>query len=301
VQDYLNQLVSRNQQSELLVQPRPLSRFETPQNSILASFDPSETSLDTLEPVTVEESGESEPPNHQSTALKVDERQSVQPIKSDNTDKEREVVAAMPGITVSMDGKAESHSSRRPVDSLDEHSTDLMRHSDKSDENQLLSTNNPSTEKQVLPYSIERTVQEKKIQMQPIASFVVSRNDGNSQEKESLPDLTQPTVSRERGQTSPENLDINPLFEWNPTESSKSNVPLESRREIIKPFIESAVSQNTANSVADTPAVPTIQITIGRIEVRASTATASAKKTPAKSSAMSLDDYLKQRQRGART
>ncbi|TXI20843.1 MAG: hypothetical protein E6Q62_00330 [Nitrosomonas sp.] len=140
MQDYLNQLVSRNQQSELLVQPRPLSRFETPQNSILASFDPSETSLDTLEPVTVEESGESEPPNHQSTALKVDERQSVQPIKSDNTDKEREVVAAMPGITVSMDGKAESHSSRRPVDSLDEHSTDLMRHSDKSDENQLLST-----------------------------------------------------------------------------------------------------------------------------------------------------------------
>lgn len=40
---------------------------------------------------------------------------------------------------------------------------------------------------------------------------------------------------------------------------------------------------------------PTIQVTIGRVEIRAVVASASARKTPARSPAMNLDDYLKQR------
>ena len=40
---------------------------------------------------------------------------------------------------------------------------------------------------------------------------------------------------------------------------------------------------------------PTIQVTIGRVEIRAAVASASARKTPARSPAMNLDDYLKQR------
>lgn len=41
---------------------------------------------------------------------------------------------------------------------------------------------------------------------------------------------------------------------------------------------------------------PTIQVTIGRVEIRAAAAsTVSARKTPARSPAMNLDDYLKQR------
>jgi hypothetical protein len=45
---------------------------------------------------------------------------------------------------------------------------------------------------------------------------------------------------------------------------------------------------------------PTIQVTIGRIEIRAAVASASARKTSARSPAMSLDDYLKQRNGGRR-
>lgn len=40
---------------------------------------------------------------------------------------------------------------------------------------------------------------------------------------------------------------------------------------------------------------PTIQVTIGRVEIRAAVASASARKTSARSPAMNLDDYLKQR------
>lgn len=45
---------------------------------------------------------------------------------------------------------------------------------------------------------------------------------------------------------------------------------------------------------------PTIQVTIGRVEIRAAVASASARKTSARSPAMNLDDYLKQRNGGRR-
>ncbi len=45
---------------------------------------------------------------------------------------------------------------------------------------------------------------------------------------------------------------------------------------------------------------PTIQVTIGRVEIRAAAAPASARKTSARSPAMNLDEYLKQRNGGRR-
>ncbi|MBX3630984.1 MAG: hypothetical protein KF908_13985 [Nitrosomonas sp.] len=45
---------------------------------------------------------------------------------------------------------------------------------------------------------------------------------------------------------------------------------------------------------------PTIQVTIGRVEIRAAVASAPARKTSARSPAMNLDDYLKQRNGGRR-
>ena len=56
---------------------------------------------------------------------------------------------------------------------------------------------------------------------------------------------------------------------------------------------------SAARQYCHQPAVsesPTIQVTIGRVEIRAAVASAvSARKTPARSPAMNLDDYLKQR------
>ncbi len=55
---------------------------------------------------------------------------------------------------------------------------------------------------------------------------------------------------------------------------------------------------SAARQYCHQPAVsesPAIQVTIGRVEIRAAVASASARKTPARSPAMNLDDYLKQR------
>lgn len=73
------------------------------------------------------------------------------------------------------------------------------------------------------------------------------------------------------------------------------------RREIFSPSAEPTVFQHATERQTEA-STPTIQVTIGRIEVRATVAAATpARKTSAKSSAMSLDEYLKQRQRGVRT
>lgn len=298
MQDYLNQLVNRNQQLGSVVQPRPLSRFEMLQDSIFAAPDSLENSLDTFESATAEESSRSETPIYQSDSSKIDEYLSFQPVKSNNPDQHRNVVTARSDILVAIDGKTEFPTSRDPIDSPQEQPSNLVQRTTKLGGNEFPVTNKPATEKQVLSNSIERVIQQK-ILIQPATTFEVAQNIENSQEKKSLLDLSQPTKSRVQPQTNSEVLTEKPLFEWKLAESPKLDVSSESRRNIIKPLIESVTSQKTTNPVVDTPE-PTIHITIGRIEVRATAAATAVKRAPAKSSAMSLDDYLKQRQTGGR-
>ncbi len=60
----------------------------------------------------------------------------------------------------------------------------------------------------------------------------------------------------------------------------------------------SALGQYSHQPAVSEP--PTIQVTIGRVEIRAAVAPASARKTSARSPAMNLDAYLKQRNGGQR-
>ncbi len=90
---------------------------------------------------------------------------------------------------------------------------------------------------------------------------------------------------------------IEPLPERRSDSIVRPHFSLASERAIFKqPFAEPDALQHAAEQMANTPA-PTIQVTIGRIEVRATVAATSAavRKAPARSSTMSLDDYLKQR------
>jgi hypothetical protein len=64
-------------------------------------------------------------------------------------------------------------------------------------------------------------------------------------------------------------------------------------REIFKPLAESTASQLAAERVAN---APTIQVTIGRVEIRATVEATPARKASTKAPAMSLDEYLRQRQ-----
>jgi hypothetical protein len=61
----------------------------------------------------------------------------------------------------------------------------------------------------------------------------------------------------------------------------------------VKPFHQELLAQPT-----DKPATPTINVTIGRIEVRATTAAAQPRKQPPVAQTMSLDEYLRKRNQG---
>ncbi|MDR4484441.1 MAG: hypothetical protein R3B95_14735 [Nitrospirales bacterium] len=66
-------------------------------------------------------------------------------------------------------------------------------------------------------------------------------------------------------------------------------------REQRSPFTEHTTPRFARESVADSP---TIQVTIGRVEIRATVGSTPTRKAPVKSSAMSLDEYLLRRSGG---
>lgn len=121
----------------------------------------------------------------------------------------------------------------------------------------------------------------------------------NPESKPISTDSAPATVARRAGLVSEVSAQTEPLSERRPDSIVRPHFSPASERAIFKqPFAEPDALQHAAEQVANTPA-PTIQVTIGRIEVRAAvaatSAAASVRKAPAKSSTMSLDDYLKQR------
>lgn len=189
---------------------------------------------------------------------------------------------------------------------------------------------------QILPESAESPVQGRRAPHQPSATLNELAAIPNGDSVDTLPVYPQPAVrnqshirikeetaqplispvsaeSPEREQTSPDSTPvvislrerpvskipakIEPLPEWGSDSISRSDFSSTPRRAIFKqPFAEPDALRHSAEQAADTP-IPTIQVTIGRIEVRATVAVVptSARKAPARSSTMSLDDYLKQR------
>jgi hypothetical protein len=125
--------------------------------------------------------------------------------------------------------------------------------------------------------------------VQPLISPVNAENPGS---KLSSPDSTPIAISRREELVSTLPARIEPLPKWG---SDSIFPPVPGKAIFRQPFAEPAALQHTTEQLVEAPA-PTIQVTIGRIEVRATVAApAPARKAPAKSSTMSLDEYLKQR------
>lgn len=96
---------------------------------------------------------------------------------------------------------------------------------------------------------------------------------------------------RERGMFS-EPMETEPLFGRKAEITTKSGLAPVPRREHPQPRGEAADAQFGMARATD---APTIQVTIGRVEIRATVASTPARKTPTHRPAMSLDEYLKQR------
>lgn len=132
-----------------------------------------------------------------------------------------------------------------------------------------------------------------------IRSFVpLVNNDENLEKKKAPSNSVHISTTGTAILANTESFETRPLPERRSDLMPRADFSSTQRRKIFKPFAE-----NTEHAMerSDEAPTPTIQVTIGRIEVRATVAAATpARKTPAKSPAMSLDEYLKQRNGGQR-
>lgn len=299
--DYLNQLVNRSQQPGLGVQPRPVSRFEISQESIFTASDPTETTSDNLEYISQQQLSE---PNvsaaGQPTSAKDHENRLGQAIQLSRADQYQAVTVSTPDDPGKKDGKAKSQSAQHSVDALPDQSIHSASDMERSVENDQVAVSEPSIEKQAYLNSTKATIQKGKAPPHTLVSFIAPNSIEHSQKQTPEASLTQSAKPSEKKQAHAETTDIEPLFEWKPSAQTQSVFSEESRQAIIKPLTEPMAPPHATESTGNNPA-PTIQITIGRIEVRATAAATATKKIPAKSPAMSLDDYLRQRQTGGRT
>lgn len=119
---------------------------------------------------------------------------------------------------------------------------------------------------------------------------------GKPEGKSASPLSTRMTSPRELGLDDTCSV-IEPLFHRKPDLMPILDAAGVPGREKFKPFAENTASQFGTESVKESP---TIQVTIGRVEIRATVASTPIRKPPTKSSTMSLDDYLTQRNGGRR-
>ncbi|MCA9419517.1 MAG: hypothetical protein KC592_00780 [Nitrospira sp.] len=119
---------------------------------------------------------------------------------------------------------------------------------------------------------------------------------GKPEGKSASPLSTRMTSPRELGIDDTCSV-IEPLFHRKPDLMPILDAAHVPGREQIKSFAENRASQFPKESITESP---TIQVTIGRVEIRATVASTPTRKPPVKSSAMSLDEYLSRRNEGRR-
>lgn len=298
--DYLNQLVNKSQQPGLGVQPRPVSRFEISQESIFTAPDPVETTSNNLEYISQEISGEPNVSADLPASAKNDENRLGQTIKLSRADQYQAITVSTPDDPGQKNRKAKSQPTQHSVDALPDPSVHSVSDMEVSVENDQAAVSEPSIEKQAYLNSTKATIQKGKAPIHTLVSFIAPNSIEHSPKQTLAENLTQIAKPGEREQAHIETNDREPLFEWNPSAQTQSVFSEKAKQAIIKPLTEPTIPQHVTESAGNNPA-PTIQITIGRIEVRATAATTPTKKMSAKSPEMSLDDYLRQRQTGGRT
>ncbi|MEK9141324.1 MAG: hypothetical protein AAB308_09750 [Nitrospirota bacterium] len=307
--DYLSQLALRIQQPEMTVQPRPVSRFESQRHSIRT----------TLESPAQEEADERGP---QSAVFIPDEtiggrltQSAESPIRkeSDRFDFLSEVQP-----TKKSHKSYPGQSTVVPVVVPPANSTEII-------DSSVLEVAHPTSPRPQAEQST-RIVRSAVAQAQPSGGIdrleqQTSKDSSNPlgrRERSEFTDLvthrengwrpsivrienpqgvtgsslvTQALKHRERGRFS-ELTDTKPVFGRKTEVTTKSGMVPVPRREHPQPRGEAADAQFGMARATD---APTIQVTIGRVEIRATVAQTPTRKTPTHRPAMSLDEYLKQR------
>jgi hypothetical protein len=353
VSDYLDQLALRVQQPEFAVQPRPVSRFESPRHvSLVAPEPPAPGEAD--EPGSPSavfipgEIGADRPAQHADNRMR-NEAETVaslsvpQPVKESHKPYPEQSTPEPPIVPTTIRAGATHnllHEVRYPV--LHRQPTEQRARMDRSPVEPVqtpvrldkpaahadIAASNLSGRRELAGLA-ERVVRGEREQTQPLAgSKRPAGTAGNASfnllRRPEFTEFQEPVVrdTRERipqsvkivnpveksasplaprttyhGQTEVESepSGAEPLFDRQAELMPKAGFAPMPEREVFKPLAEPTAPPLGVERSADTP---TIQVTIGRVEIRATVESPPARKPPAKAPVMSLDEYLRQRNGG---
>lgn len=309
MRDYLQQLTLRVQQPEFAVQPRPVSRFESPPHLIREPSDlsapgePSEPELQSEHVISTETSAVQ--PRQQTESIHRNEHKIVEPTSEARLTKVAH--KPYPAGQLPTEPSNVSHLSRMEVA---HHPVQERAHP--AIHGRFTKQNEPIARRE--KEAIEPAV---RIEKPTRAVGMTSSNLGRGGETSKLAtrvvqgerkkiylpvkiaEQTRPLSRPVSNPSSPqEQAELTePRFHQKTHLMPMPDFASRSGREQFKSFAENRAPQFAAERGTE---MPTIQVTIGRVEIRATVASTPTRKPPAKSSAMSLDEYLTRRTEGRR-
>ena len=310
--DYLGQLALRVQQPEFAVQPRPVSRFESPRHATFVAPEPSvpEEADELGSPSAVfmpAETGAGKPTQqadsrNRNEAETVDSLSAARPAKESHKPYPGQSTAVSPIVTPAISTEAThqplhevAHPAlrRRPAEQSERIARSPVEQAqppvriDRPEEQADMASSNRSGQRELSELA-ERVVRGEREPIRPLIRIE------NPEEKWASPLSPRAIYHGEIGSDS-EPPEAESLFGRRAALMPKSGFAPMPGREIFKPLAEPVAPQLAAERVAD---APTIQVTIGRVEIRATVASTPARKPPAQAPVMSLDEYLRQRNGG---
>lgn len=311
--DYLSQLALRVQQPGFTVQPRPVSRFESPRPAIfVAPEPPAPAEADETESSAVvwrpTETGVGQPPpqtdsrNHHESEP-VESLSAARPTQVSHQPSPRRSTTVPPIVP-------QASSPAVAQQPLYEVAYPALRRSPATQSAELVRS--PETQaqpsvridqlgEQVGMTSSETNPRRRELgemdraavraAREPIRPLVRIENpQGPWVSPLSTRDPLDGAVESDR-----ESPEVEPLSGRAANLMPQFDLTLRPERDMLQLFTEPAPLHLGAERVADTP---TIQVTIGRVEIRATVESTPTRKTPAKAPVMSLDEYLRQRNGG---
>jgi hypothetical protein len=312
VSDYLGQLTLRVQQPEFAVQPRPLSQFESPRHATLVAPEPPAPG-EGDEPgspsaVTMSADTGARKPTQQADSRNDNASEALDFLSAARSTKESHTSypgqsTAAPSIVTPAISIEAMH---QPLPEV-EHPT-LNRRSAEPSERIARSP----VEQAQPPVRIDKSAEQAGMassdswgrrgsaalngpavrgEREPIRPLVKIANPEEARESP----LSLRAIYHGATGVESEPSEVDPLFGRRADLMPKSGVDSMPGREIFTPPAEPTAPQGAAERVAD---APTIQVTIGRVEIRATVAPTPARKPPAQAPVMSLDEYLRQRNGG---
>lgn len=304
--DYLGQLVLRIRQPDVAVQPRLPSRFEPPHHVTFDALDLS-TSGETEAPsppasavipfdsgtVASAQQADQRSPREPGTADALLEARSARNVPTPHSG---ELMEAPPMVAP----RFRRETAHQPVREVDHPTADGRPEPGELQSQRVIEAVKPETRVErpaatvrrasssapVLEAPVEpirRVVKAEEVQIRPMASL--QEPDGPAT---GSPAKSESEESCERPRADG-GVDLRPASDLVPTRS----------KALFRPRVSPAVTLPDADR-AQGPDAPVIQVTIGRVEIRATVEPTPARKPPARSPAMSLDEYLKQRNEASR-